>query len=195
MANNKPTEENNRIFRFDFSGDEPKLISKGDVGRKPTPKKTLTKQHREAIKAGQQKQHERFNGVLSPLEKRFCQEYVKTCNGAQSVLSAGYNVANNQTASVYANGLLKMPKIQKEIHRITSEQEAQGIADAKEVMQFFTDVMRGKVKDQFGLEASLAERAKAAQEIAKRTVDIDNKIKANQAGDNVLNIKIDWQQN
>jgi phage terminase small subunit len=87
-----------------------------------------------------------------------------------------------------------MSKIQKEIKRLTDIEEKQGIADAMEVMQFFTDIMRGKVKDQFGLEASLAERAKAAQEVAKRTIDIDNRIRATQSGENTITIKLDWEQ-
>lgn len=50
----------------------------------------------------------------------------------------------------------------------------ESIADADEIMQYFTKVMRGEEKDQFGLDAPLAERTKAAQELAKRIVDITN---------------------
>ena len=50
------------------------------------------------------------------------------------------------------------------------------IADADEIMQYFTKVMRGEEKDQFGLDAPLAERTKAAQELAKRIVDIDHDV-------------------
>lgn len=46
------------------------------------------------------------------------------------------------------------------------------IADADEIMQYFTKVMRGEEKDQFGLDAPLSERTKAAQELAKRIVDV-----------------------
>lgn len=191
MDNTKPT-ESNRIFRFDFSNDEPKVIGKGVVKDKPTPikKQTISKEHREALNKGHKEQKEK----LLPRERRFCEEYIKTSNGAQSVMAAGYNVSNIGSASVQANGLLKLPKIQKEIQRLLEEADADSIADAREVMQYFTAVMRGKVKDQFGLEASLAERSKAAQEIAKRTIDIDNKVRAAQNGDNTINIKIDWQQ-
>ena len=47
------------------------------------------------------------------------------------------------------------------------------IADADEILRYFTKVMRGEEKDQFGLDAPLAERTKAAQELAKRIIDID----------------------
>ena len=46
------------------------------------------------------------------------------------------------------------------------------IADADEIMQYFTSVMRGEVKDQFGLDAPLSERTAAARELAKRIVDV-----------------------
>jgi phage terminase small subunit len=50
----------------------------------------------------------------------------------------------------------------------------QSIADADEIMQYFTRVMRGEVKDQFGLDAPLGERTAAARELAKRIVDIES---------------------
>lgn len=48
----------------------------------------------------------------------------------------------------------------------------ESIADADEIMQYFTKVMRGQEKDQFGLDAPLSERTNAARELAKRTIDI-----------------------
>lgn len=48
------------------------------------------------------------------------------------------------------------------------------IADADEILQYFTKVMRGEEKDQFGLDAPLAERTRAAQELAKRIIDCVN---------------------
>ena len=64
------------------------------------------------------------------------------------------------------------------------------IADAREVMQFFTAVMRGEIKDQFGLDAPLAERTAAAKELAKRTVDVENKLKAQ--SDATVTIHLVW---
>lgn len=50
------------------------------------------------------------------------------------------------------------------------------IADADEILQYFTKVMRGEEKDQFGLDAPLAERTRAAQELAKRIIDTVNDV-------------------
>ncbi len=50
------------------------------------------------------------------------------------------------------------------------------IADADEIMQYFTSVMRGEVRDQFGLDAPLSERTAAARELAKRVVDVTDDV-------------------
>lgn len=69
----------------------------------------------------------------------------------------------------------------------------ESVATADEVMQFFTSVMRGEVKDQFGLDATLSDRTRAAQEIAKRTVDIDNRNSG--TPDQNISITLDWARN
>ena len=88
--------------------------------------------------------------------------------------------------------LLREPAVKAEIHKIMEELRSESVATADEVMKFFTAVMRGEVKDQFGLDATLSDRTKAAQEIAKRTIDIENR-KTGEA-DQVISIKLDWSK-
>lgn len=88
--------------------------------------------------------------------------------------------------------LLNRPQVQAEILKIMDELKKESIATADEVMQFFTAVMRGEVKDQFGLDATLSDRTRAAQEIARRTVDIENR-KAGEP-DQLVAIKLDWKR-
>lgn len=92
-----------------------------------------------------------------------------------------------------AGSFLKRPAVKEEINRIMEEIKKESVATADEVMQFFTAVMRGEVKDQFGLDATLSDRTRAAQEIAKRTVDIENR----NAGtpDQTISITLDWARN
>lgn len=89
--------------------------------------------------------------------------------------------------------LIKQPNVKAEINRAMSELKNDTVATAQEVMGYFTSVMRGEVKDQFGLEASLADRTRAAQELAKRTVDIENR-DAGKA-DQLVAIQLDWSRN
>lgn len=75
---------------------------------------------------------------------------------------------------------------------ITEELKPETVATAEEVMTYFTAVMRGEVKDQFGLEAPLSERTRAAQELAKRTIDIENRKAGNP--DQAIEITLDWSR-
>lgn len=99
---------------------------------------------------------------------------------------------SNSAKRQQACRMLKAPHIKAEIERIMNEIRKDTIMTATEVMEYFTAVARGEVKDQFGLDAPLSERTKAAQEIAKRTVDIENR-KAGVA-DSVVQIKLDWSR-
>ena len=129
---------------------------------------------------------------LTIKEKAFCREYVKSGNGTQSIKNAGYTVKNDNVAASKANILLKKDKIQKEIQRLLGSKEKKAIMDAQEVMELYSAIARGEVSDQFGLEASLNDRLKAMNEIAKRTVDIENRMKG--VPDNNIVIKLDWHR-
>lgn len=127
---------------------------------------------------------------LTIKEKAFCREYAKTGNGTQSVYKAGYDCKTDGSASTRANQILKKIEVREEIERLLRPKEEKAVADAAEVMEYFTKVMRGEINDQFGLEAPLNERSKAAQELAKRTVDIENRMKG--IPDQSVGIQIDW---
>lgn len=132
---------------------------------------------------------------LNERQKNFCIYYVETGNALDSYRRAGYKCDNIDSAGTCSNQLLHKPSIQEEIKRLmkpVKKEQENHIATAQEVMQFFSDMMNGKIKDQFGLDASNADRIKAAQEIAKRTVDIDNR--KNGDADGVIQIKLDWKR-
>lgn len=128
---------------------------------------------------------------LTPVEQKFVQEYMKTSNGAEALKATGIELAENQYAA-QARKMLRQPNVQSEIIRIMDEIHDSAVASGLEVLSYFTKVMRGDIKDQFGLDAPLAERTKAAQELAKRTVDIDNR-RLGEA-DQIVEIKLDWNR-
>lgn len=128
---------------------------------------------------------------LTIREKAFCREYMKSCNGMQSAIKAGYAP---KTADITACKLLRRGRVAKEIERLTAKREQKAIMDAQEVMELYTAVARGEIKDQFGLDASLADRLKAANEIAKRTVDLDNRLKGIPDQNNQLTINLNWRK-
>lgn len=137
----------------------------------------------------QNKKKKPVNSVLTEKQKLFCREYAKTGNGKQSAIKAGYAPKN---AHVTASKFLTKSNIQEEISRLNERAEKKSIMDAQEVMELYSAIARGEVKDQFGLDASLADRIKAMNELAKRTVDIENRLKG--TPDNVVQIKVNWKR-
>lgn len=156
-----------------------------------------SKKNKQNTKTTSKEKNERlYSNPDKPLtlrEQAFCREYIKNPNGKQAATKAGYAP---RTAAITASKLLTHANIKKKIGELTQKRDMKAIADGAEVMEYLTKVMRGEINDQFGLEASLTERTKAAQELAKRTVDIDKKIELNKQGvaDNQISIKLDWSR-
>lgn len=121
---------------------------------------------------------------LTPVEERFVAEYIKSGNIKKAAELSGYEGSGST--------LLQKPNVQKRIRKVMRKLEKETTATAEEVMQYFTAVMRGEVSDQFGLDASLADRTKAAQELAKRTIDIENREKGK--ADASVEIKLNWKR-
>ena len=124
---------------------------------------------------------------LTQRQLDFCIYYVESGNGSQSAIKAGYK---ESTARQQASTLLTKQNIRDKIYDLRHDETKLKVATSMEVMDFFTRVMNGEVKDQFNLEASLADRLKAANELAKRTVDVDNKIDSK---DNEIKIRLEWE--
>lgn len=103
--------------------------------------------------------------ALTQKQKRFCEEYIKTANASASAVVAGYS---KKTAGAIGAENLKKPQITAYIKKRIDEQDATLVADSNEILKFYTAVMRGEVKDQFGLDSSLTDRLKAADSLAKR---------------------------
>ncbi len=132
------------------------------------------------------------NTPLNILERKFLEEYVKTGDPATAIEKIG--VKRTSKAGYRNTGLtvLQQANVQAELKKVMDEIRDNTIMDAREVMQYFTAVARGEIKDQFGLDAPLSERTKAAVEIAKRTADLDIKEKLRQDAldSNVVSIRL-----
>lgn len=122
-------------------------------------------------------------------EAMFINAYMETGDLKEAYEAAGYTA---KYSKAQVDKILGLPNVAYEIKRRTYQMKRKSVANAEEVMQYFTNVMRGEIKDQFGLDAPLSERTRAAQEIAKRTIDIENKL--NNKEDNVIKIELDWNR-
>lgn len=114
------------------------------------------------------------NGLsLSPKEDRFISLYIKYGDATQAAQEAGYTVRaerKNKELQYTRIGkkLLSRDYIKDEILHRSEAIRTRDIADATEVMIYLSKVMRGEIKDQFGLDAPLSERTAAAKELNRR---------------------------
>lgn len=108
--------------------------------------------------------------ALTPKQQKFADYYLETGNATESAKKAGYS---EKTAYSIGNENLSKPEIKEYIQERLDELKSKQIATIDEVMQFYTSIMRGEEKDQFGLDASLTDRIKAGQELVKRLTVAD----------------------
>ena len=115
---------------------------------------------------------------LSPKEDRFISLFIKYGDATQAAQEAGYTIRaerKNKELQYAKKGreLLAKDYIKDEIAFRSEAIRNKDIADATEVMIYLSKVMRGEIKDQFGLEAPLSERTAAAKEINRRLSEIE----------------------
>ena len=114
---------------------------------------------------------------MNARQKAFADYYIETGNASEAARKAGYtdSRAAQTGARLVTNG-----NVAKYIKERMDAQDKERIASADEVMQFYSDVIRGKIKDQFGLDASLNDRIKAADSLMKRYNIAEDKLRATQ---------------
>ena len=114
---------------------------------------------------------------LTERQKRFIDYYIQSGNATEAAKKAGYK--GNNLNRIGSENLSKLDKYIKE--RI-KELDDKRIADADEVLQYLTSVLRGEEKDQFGFEASLKDRNKAAELLGKRYALFTEKVEKKEEG-------------
>ena len=109
---------------------------------------------------------------LTPKQKKFCEYYIQSGNASEAARKAGYKEKN---APFMGAENLKKPQIKAYINERVGNQDKELVADANEVLRFYSAVMRGEFKDQFGLDASLTDRLKAGDALMKRYAAVGSK--------------------
>ncbi|MGL4108332.1 terminase small subunit [Clostridium sp. LP20] len=100
---------------------------------------------------------------LTPKQQAFADYYIELGNATEAARRAGYKKPN-----VQGSQNLEKLSIKSYIEDRIKALDEKRIAKGEEVLQYLTRVMRGEEKDQFGLDASLQDRTKAAELLGKR---------------------------
>lgn len=85
---------------------------------------------------------------LTLKEEKFCRKFVECGNMAESYRSAGYKYSNNTEASRGGKDVFMKPHIKKYIAQLLNEYRTEAIADAQEVLEYLTNVMRGNLSEE-----------------------------------------------
>jgi phage terminase small subunit len=103
---------------------------------------------------------------LTEKQQRFIDYYIETGNATEAARRAGYEAKTEKAMqNIGSENLGKLGEYIKE--RMKPVQDKR-IADADEVLQYLTAVMRGEVKDTFDFDTSVRDRNKAAELLGKR---------------------------
>ena len=114
---------------------------------------------------------------MTDKQKRFCDEYLIDCNATQAAIRAGYSP---KTAKQTGCENLAKPDLKAYIDECLEEMHNEKTADAQEVLEYLTSVMRGEHKEQVlklvgegvqtisDIDVGAKDRIKAAELIGKR---------------------------
>jgi len=139
-------------------------------------------------------------------QKRFCDEYLIDCNATRAYKTVYKNVKSDETAKSAASRLLTNVNVKKYIDDRMEELHNEKTADAQEVIEYLTSVLRGESTAQeivvegtgdgcseartMEKSPSEKERLKAAELLGKRYALFTDKVETDVDMD--LNITIDY---
>lgn len=114
---------------------------------------------------------------MNAKQRKFADEYLIDCNATQAAIRAGYN---EKTAYSQGQRMLKNVEVKTYIEEQLERLHNEKTADAQEVLEYLTAVMRGQHREQTlqlvgdgvqtitDIDVSAKERLKAAELIGKR---------------------------
>lgn len=129
---------------------------------------------------------------LTEKQKRFCDYYIETGNATEAYKKA-YKNSNQRTSESSGSRLLSNDEVKNYIDERLKSFESKRIADAKEVMEYLTKILRNQEKEEVIVvsengpeiikkDVSIKDRNKAAELLGKRyalwteKVDLDGNV-------------------
>jgi len=108
--------------------------------------------------------------TLTLKQKKFCDEYIACGNATEAAIRAGYS---EKTAYSIATENLRKPELKTYMDEQLRQIHDSAIADATEVMEYLTSVMRGKTTS-----SVLALCGDGCQEVIEKAPDEKERLKA-----------------
>lgn len=128
---------------------------------------------------------------LTEKQLRFADEYIKEPNATKAYMTAYPNVKKESTANAAGSRMLANVKVSSYIDERMKQLQSERIADATEVLETLTSVLRGQKKgtalvgagmgeqDVMQVEPTVAEKIRAAELLGKRYKLFTDKVETN----------------
>lgn len=112
---------------------------------------------------------------MTPKQRIFADEYIKTRNATRAYMTAYPNVKNENTAHAAASRLLRNVTVSEYIDEQLDSLHNHSIADAAEIMEYLTRMIRGEETDEMmtmeglirDVKVRAADRNAAAKQLAR----------------------------
>lgn len=142
-------------------------------------------------------------------QRKFCDEYLVDCNATRAYRAAFKRCKTDGSAAVEACKLLKKSEIKEYINEQLEKLHDEKVADAQEVLEYLTSVMRGKSVSEVVVVEMVEKNKSKARRIKKLPDEKDQtraaellakryglfKEKALVEGDVKLTIEVDYGEN
>lgn len=142
--------------------------------------------------------------VMTEKQRIFADEYLKDLNGTRAYKVAYPNVKKDGVAAAASARMLRNVKVQEYVNEQLENMHNARVADAQEVLEYLTCVMRGKETEQTlisegldgqkitNIEVGVKDRLKAAELLGKRHALFTDKVDLQQ-GDIVVKVG-EWSE-
>lgn len=140
--------------------------------------------------------------TMTPKQLVFADEWLKDMNGMRAYKVAYPNVKKDETAKAAASRLLTNVNVKTYIDEQLEKMKSERVADAQEVLEYLTSIMRGEQKEETligrgegeqgitDIEVGAKDRIKAAELLGKRHSLFTDKVELE--GDVSLEVIVDY---
>ena len=104
---------------------------------------------------------------MTDKQRRFCDEYVIDCNATRAYKAAYPNIKSDEAARACASKLLTNANVKNYIDERLEQISSEKTADAKEVMEYLTSVMRGESSAEIVVVEGEGDGCSSARKIEK----------------------------
>ena len=104
---------------------------------------------------------------MTERQKRFCDEYLQDLNTTRAYKAAYPSVKRDETACQAGSRLLRNVNVRAYLDEKLEEMQSKKIADAQEVLEYLTDVIRGKSESEIVVTEGTGEGKSKARRMAK----------------------------